>query len=108
MEDVFVKMADCGSGSVGTCLSSLFTMKHNCLENLGHNVFSDEGSDLNSNKCIDLEEKEYFGFSVKLDGSEDSVLNACKDLQDSSDNTISSIDSTLEDSDNYSSESSDR
>lgn len=104
MEDVLVKMADCGSGSVGTCLSSLFIMKHNCLENLDHSVFSDESSDLSSNKCIDLEEKEYFGFSP----SEDTMLNACKNLQDSSDNTVSSIDSTLEDSDNYSSESSDR
>lgn len=108
MEDVFVKMADCGSGSVGTCISSLFIMKHNCIDNLGHNVFTSESNQLSSNKCIDLEEKDYFGFSVKLDPSDDTLADACKDLQDSSDNTISSVDSTLEDSDNYSSESSDR
>ena len=100
----YVKMADCGSGSVGTCISSLFIMKHNCIDNLGHNVFTSESNELSS---IDLEEKDYFGFSVKLDSSDD-TLDACKELQDSSDNTISSVDSTLEDSDNYSSESSDR
>lgn len=101
-------MADCGIGSVGTCLNSLFIMKHNCLENLGHNVFSDESSDLNgNNKCLNLVEKDYFSSSVKLDPSEDTVLDACKNAQDSSDSAISSLDSPLEDSDD-SSESSDR
>lgn len=118
MEDVFVKMADCGSGSVGTCLSSLFIMKHNCLENLGRSVYSNEAADLSNDKCITLEEKEYFSSSRKFDAAEDGVLNACKNLHDSSDSTICSLASTLEDSENFkkkrcmdrydSSESSDR
>ncbi|XP_065220943.1 uncharacterized protein LOC135845969 [Planococcus citri] len=99
-------MAECSSANVGTCLSSLFIMKHNCIDNLGHNVFTSDSNQLSSGECIDLEEKDYFGF-VKLDPSDD-TLDACKELQDSSDNTISSVESTLEDSDNYSSESSDR
>ncbi|XP_065215084.1 uncharacterized protein LOC135841815 [Planococcus citri] len=102
-------MADCSSASAGSCISSLFIMKHNCIDNLDRNVFSSDSNQSSSNECIDLEEKDYFGFKLDVDPSDD-TLDACKELlvQDSSENTISSVDSTLEDSDNYSSESSDR
>lgn len=118
MEDAFVKMADCGSGNVGTCISSLFIMKYNCLENLSHNVFNNKNNNLSDAKCLTLEEKRYFDSSHKLDVTQDCVLNACKNLHESSDSAICSSDSTSEDSDNYkkkrcmdrydSSESSDR
>ena len=111
-------MADCGSGSVGTCLSSLFIMKHNCLENLSHNVYSNESSKLSNTKCLTLDEKAYFGSSRELVAADGGVLNASKDLHDTTDNAICSLNSPLEDSDDFkkkrcmdrydSSESSDR
>lgn len=111
-------MADCGSGNVGTCISSLFIMKHNCLENFSHSVYSNDNNELSEASALTLEKKKYFSSSDESDATEDSVSNVGSNLNESSDSAICSLDSGLEEIDTYkkkicmdrfdSSESSDR
>lgn len=93
-------------------------MKHNCLENFSHSVYSNDNNELSEASALTLEKKKYFSSSDESDATEDSVSNVGSNLNESSDSAICSLDSGLEEIDTYkkkicmdrfdSSESSDR
>ncbi|KAK7593073.1 hypothetical protein V9T40_007825 [Parthenolecanium corni] len=106
LENVLVKMADCGSDNIGTCTMQSLFLTQNCLEKFIDNVYSvDELRDARGSVA---EKKQSFCSSDESDTTEDSVSNVGSNSTESSDSAICSLDSGPEESDSFKEKCGDR